>query len=160
MCGDIFKQPNGSRIIVMYVKLLNRTCRPQQLKAGLLIPLHWTYFCVNFSDHNWHQLFLLSWKRKLIFHIWLARLLFDILHVPFSLEHIIRLYLFSTGIFCFCFKDYLTDRMSTCFHISIAEKKKRKTSVASDGAQTKYSKSFVTWHCFRFFFKTITAELP
>lgn len=64
MWWHIFKQPNRSGIILMYVKLENKACRPQSPKAGGLVFLH----CTNFYEisavlplrpYKWQQLILL-----------------------------------------------------------------------------------------------------
>lgn len=128
----IFKQPNESRIIVMYAKLRNRTYRPLWLKAGVfLLLLHRTKYISMRSSSLYSQTingttwFSCCGRNKMfIFYIWLRCRLFDILDMPFSLQYIKRLYLTLAGIYPFCFKDYPANRMSTCFHCCIVKEKK------------------------------------
>lgn len=79
MWWHIFKQPNRSRIILMYVKLGNKTCRPRSPKAGGLVFLH----CTNFGEisavlplrpYKWQQLILLlqGGKKVLLYLITLS----------------------------------------------------------------------------------------
>lgn len=107
-----FKQANGSRIILMYVKLRNKAHRPQSPKAGALVFLHCTDFCeisavLPLRPYKWHRLILLLQEEKKMFllYIWLLCRLFDILDMPFSLQYIKRWYLSSAGIYPLCFKD-------------------------------------------------------
>lgn len=84
MWWHIFKQPNRSGIILMYVKLENKACRPQSPKAGGLVFLH----CTNFYEisavlplrpYKWQQLILLLQRGKkssFIFDYFVIRLIF------------------------------------------------------------------------------------
>lgn len=111
MWWHIFKQPNRSRIILMYVKLGNKTCRPRSPKAGGLVFLHCTDFdeisaVLPLRPYKWQQLILLLQRgEKKFFYIWLLCHPFDILDMPFSLQYIMRWYLSLAGIYPLCFKD-------------------------------------------------------